>query len=216
MIIHKSLSHGWFYHYRIHVPKTDELCNHKFSPLNEFLHSTYEKCPDDYFLKGPRGSALKFKLDVDLKKIKGHEVSHLAEKGLNEARFKTAHTNVQMFMLQNDLKTISVETPIWMFENEMKNFQKLLSSAEVLTGHIDALRVEDGKIWVWDYKPNAHKEIYAPTQVNFYSLMLSKRTGIPLENFRCGYFDDELAFVFKPQENPILKSQKLDSKSKSI
>jgi hypothetical protein len=68
------------------------------------------------------------------------------------------------------------------------------------------LRIEDGNIWVWDYKPNAAKERYAATQVQFYSMMLSKRTGIPLEKFRCGYFDEDIAFAFRPQVNPILKS----------
>ena len=29
--------------------------------------------------------------------------------------------------------------------------------------------------------------------------MLSKRTNIPIENFRCGYFDQHIAYVFKPQ-----------------
>jgi hypothetical protein len=30
--------------------------------------------------------------------------------------------------------------------------------------------------------------------------MLSKRTGIPLNNFRCGYFDDKNAYVFEPEK----------------
>ena len=67
-------------------------------------------------------------------------------------------------------------------------------------GHIDVLRVEDGAIWVWDYKPNASLEKYAATQVFFYALMLSKRTGIPLEKFRCGYFDSYNCYMFKPEE----------------
>ncbi|MBU4503046.1 MAG: PD-(D/E)XK nuclease family protein [Nanoarchaeota archaeon] len=72
-----------------------------------------------------------------------------------------------------------------------------------MTGHIDILRIEDEKIWVWDYKPNAHKEKYASTQTYFYALMLSKRTGIPLDDFRCGYFDQNHAFAFKPEEKII-------------
>ena len=58
-------------------------------------------------------------------------------------------------------------------------------------------------MWVWDYKPNAQKEKYAKCQTLFYAIMLSKRTGIPLERFRCGYFDEKTAFVFKPELSSI-------------
>jgi ATP-dependent exoDNAse (exonuclease V) beta subunit len=147
------------------------------------------------------------KFDIDLKQIEGHEVCELARKGLELDKFNSAHTNVQMFMLQNDDNTISIEVPIWLLEHELPDYEAILSSKDALTGHIDALRVEDGKVWVWDYKPHASKEKYASTQVNFYALMLSQRTGIPMERFRCGYFDDELAFVFKPLSNGVLKSK---------
>jgi len=205
MITHKSFKHGWFYHYRIHEPKTETLCSNGFSPLNHYLHQVLTNCPDEYFEKGPRGSGIKKSLDIDMKKIKGHEVSELARLGLESEKFNTAHTNVQMFMLQHDDKTISIEVPIWMLEDELPDFNKLLESRDALSGHIDALRIEDGNIWIWDYKPNAIKERFAATQVQFYSLMLSKRTGIPIDKFRCGYFDDELAFVFKPVPNPFLR-----------
>jgi len=207
MIIHKSLMHGWWYHYRIHDPKTTKLCIKDLSSMKKYLHDVMEECPDEYFSKGPRSSQLRLKFDIDVKEIEGHEVCELARKGLELDKFNTAHTNVQMFMLQNDNKTIGMEVPIWILADELPDYESLLDSKEALTGHIDALRIEDGKVWVWDYKPNAHKEKYASTQVNFYALMLSQRTGIPIEKFRCGYFDDELAFVFKPLENSVLKSK---------
>jgi hypothetical protein len=207
MIVHKSFKHGWFYHYRVHVPKTQALCNHKYSTLQNYLLDVKDNCPDDYFQKGPRGSGLKIGLDVDMKKIKGHEVSELARLGLESAKFNTAHTNVQMFMLQNDNKTISIEVPIWLMESEFDGYSSLFNSTDPLTGHIDALRIEDGNVWVWDYKPNAVKEKYASTQTNFYAIMLSRRTGIPFEKFRCGYFDDKDAFVFKPTCKIPLVSQ---------
>lgn len=205
MIIHKSFKHGWFYHYRIHVTKTDELCNNGFSSLKKYLHDVKDNCPDDYFQKGPRSSAIKRVLDVDMKKINGHEVCDLAKSGLERDNYGTAHTNVQMFMLQNDNKTISIEVPIWLLENELPNYESLLNSTEALTGHIDALRIENEHIWIWDYKPHATREKYASTQTNFYAIMLSKRSGIPLDKFRCGYFDDECAFVFRPEKKVILK-----------
>ena len=110
-------------------------------------------------------------------------------------------------MIERDNKTLAIEVPIWLEQNELNGFFDIFKTEKPLTGHIDVLRVEDGKIWVLDYKPNAIKEKYAATQVFFYALMLSKRTNIPLENFRCGYFDDKDAFLFKPNLNQIDKSR---------
>jgi len=134
--------------------------------------------------------------------ISGHEVSSLAKHGLeeNKERFKTNHSKVQLFMLENDNNTVSVEVPVWINNGELEEFKGFFDFDECLTGHIDVLRIDDGKVWVWDYKPNSHKEKYADTQTLFYSLMLSKRTGIPLDKFRCGYFDDKHAFIFKPKD----------------
>ena len=106
-------------------------------------------------------------------------------------------------MLQNDATTIGVEVPIWIMPYELEVFKALFGCEEPLTGHIDVLRVENGKVWVWDYKPKATKEKYAHCQVLFYCLMLSKRTGIPLEKFRAGYFDEETAFMFEPKEEQL-------------
>ncbi|GIU69395.1 MAG: hypothetical protein KatS3mg002_0631 [Candidatus Woesearchaeota archaeon] len=198
MILHKSFKHGWFYHYRVHIPKTESLC-YNLQSLKEYLLQVRNNCPDEYFQYGPRSSRLKMNLDLDLKLIKGHEVSELAYLGLKNARFKTAHSNVQMFMLQNDDKTISIEVPIWLLSDELSNYENILMTKEPLTGHIDVLRIEDNKIWIWDYKPNARREKYASIQTNFYALMLSKRTGLPLDIFRCGYFDEKDAFIFRPK-----------------
>jgi hypothetical protein len=88
-------------------------------------------------------------------------------------------------------------------------FREFFQEEGPLSGHIDVLRLEDGKIWVWDYKPKAEKEKYATTQTFFYSLMLSKRTGIPLDKFMCGYFDEKTSFVFKPDQKYLKERQLL-------
>jgi hypothetical protein len=206
-----SFKHGWFYHYRVHNPKTSSLSVDNLSSLKVFLDDMFENCPHDYFQGGPRGSALKFKIpNIDPVCLTGHEVSSLADLGLvhNADRFKSNHSKVQLFMLENDQNTVALEIPIWLESKELDCYKQLFKCDEPLTGHIDALRVQDGNVWVWDYKPNAHKEKYAITQTYFYALMLSKRTGIPLEKFRCGYFDKYYAYVFKP-ELDVLESQEL-------
>ena len=198
-IKHTSLHHGWFYHYRVHCKKTDSLCGNGYSSLGGFMAKMLSECPDHYFDTGPRSSSLKFDVNTKPARVDGHEVCKLAELGMQTGRYKTAHSNVEVYMLENDSSTIAVEVPIWLQPHELEAYRALFDSEEPLTGHIDILRVEDDSIWIWDYKPNAEKEKHADCQVLFYAIMLSKRTGIPLEKFRCGYFDEKTAFVFKPE-----------------
>lgn len=198
-IRHTSFKHGWFYHYRMHEPKTEALCSDEFLSLRKFMEKMFDGCPDHYFTTGPRSSALRFCLNIDPVHIKGHEICKLAEIGVESGRYKTAHSNVEVYMLEMDGHTVAVEVPIWLMPDELKVFRALFDSEEPLSGHIDVLRVEDDNIWIWDYKPKASKEKYAKCQLMFYALMLSKRTKIPLSRFRCGYFDEQDAYVFKPE-----------------
>ena len=199
MVIKKLvLDHkGGFYFYRAHQSKIDKLCSNGFSVLKDYIEDMFWNCPNKYFQDGPRGSKLKFKLNSSLNQLSGHEMSLLASMGLTnyKDRYKTNHSKVQVFMLENDDKTIAVEVPVWIYGKELNGI-----NSETITGHIDVLRIENDKVWIWDYKPKAIEEKYAATQTYFYSLMLSKRTGIDLDNFRCGYFDDRHAFVFDPSK----------------
>ena len=213
VIKHCSFDHkGGYYFYRVHNLKLDKLCN-GFKSLKSYLDFVFDNCPDEYFNNGPRGSSLRFNFGFDKIKIKGHEVSKLTDLGLkeNSERYKTPHSRVQVFMLENDGHTVAVEVPIWIKPKELMNFKDFFKTEYPLTGHIDILRVEGNKIWVWDYKPNAKYEKYADVQVYFYALMLSKRTGIDLDNFRCGYFDEKNAFMFKPNIDFVTKYKTLKS-----
>lgn len=202
MIRKTFLDHsGGFYIYRTHNEKVKWLCNNGYSPLINYLDLMFTNCPDEFFKEGPRSSMLKLNLsNLDLKQVSGHEISMLTSYALeiNRNRFNSNHERVQMFMLENDNKTIAMEVPVWLLKNEFDSFKSFFKSDKALTGHIDILRIEDNKIWIWDYKPRASEQEYASTQIYFYALMLSKRTGILLDAIRCGYFDDRHAFVFKP------------------
>lgn len=200
MIKNKVFKHGWFYNYRLHVPKAEYLCSNGFSPLNLYLNNVFDICPDDYFNNDLRSSKLKLNLPIDLIHTSNHEVSLLADLCFED--FKKSHNSIQSFMLEHDNKTISTEIPSWLTRSETNKV--IPKSNAELTGHIDLLRIDNNKIWVWDFKPNAAKEKYAAGQTLMYSLMLSQRTGIPLNNFACGYFDENDAFVFQPDLN-ILK-----------
>ena len=174
MIQHFSFVHkGNYYHYRLNKENLEKI---NFEPLKEFLLNVKEKCPNKYFNSGLRSSSLKFNIPCKLAKIENYEICDLAKLGLdvNEERFKSGHTQVQVFFLENDKKSIAAEIPVWFEENENEVIKGNL------TGHIDLLRYEDGKIWIWDYKPNALNEKYAATQLYFYAMMLCERTGINL------------------------------------
>ena len=206
-----SLNHkGGFYFYRVHNKKLDDNCN-GFGSLKNFLSEMFDNCPNEYFNSGPRSSMLRFKLDLDIKKIQGHEMCDLARNALleNKDRYNNNHLKVQSFMLENDSKTIAVEIPIWLYDNELDYYLNLFKTIQPLTGHIDILRLEDNKIWIWDYKPNSDNEEFASTQVYFYALMLSKRTKININNFRCGYFDKDYAYMFKPDQNILIKNKNI-------
>jgi hypothetical protein len=205
MIRHTSFSHGWFYHYRLHQPKADSLCEGALLPLKSFMEKMFEGCPDHYFLSGPRSSALRFDVDVDSVQISSHPICSLAVLGIEHGRYRTAHSNVEVYMLENDSNTVAVELPIWLLPHELDVYRSLFDCEDPLSGHIDLLRIEDNHVWIWDYKPHAVKEKYAKCQLMFYALMLSKRTGLPLSRFRCGYFDESDAFVFKPEMKSLAK-----------
>ena len=208
MIKQISLEHkGGSYFYSVNNDKLDNIS--RFDQLKKYLYDVFNNCPHHYFNSGPRGSTLRFDSGLEIKKVSGHEISSLAKQGLQDDSFNSNHLKVQMFLLKNDPKTIAMEVPIWLKRQEFESFEDLFKSKEPLTGHIDLLRMEDDKIWVWDYKPNSEKEKYATIQLLFYAFMLSKRTGISLENFRSGYFDNRNAFLFKPEMKRFEKNYRL-------
>lgn len=196
----RSYAHGrgHYYRYRLATFKLDCV-----SPsLSDFLLRILSGCPDDYFLSGPRASALDIPLAVGLEKSSEHPMVQLAQRGLRVRKLKSAHEDLEKYLLESDSETIACEVPIWFEPSELEELP-LGKPVETgtLTGHIDVLRWEkDGKIGIWDYKPSSEAEVKAHVQVFLYALMLSKRTGLSLKEFKCGYFDSTEAFFFAPTE----------------
>jgi len=202
-----EFKHPWPYHYYIDTEKLHLLTPKK---LSNYLIEMSSKCPHDKFLSGPRSSALKMKSLAKPIEVPANDVCRLAKEGLEWGLQGTAHGNVQLHMLKNDFKTIGVEIPLWLDENEYSQMGLKFKESGPISGHIDLVRIEDDKIWIWDFKPKAHKEKFADMQVLMYAIILSHRTNIPLEEFRCGYFDENTSFVFEPKLGLIepLKQQK--------
>lgn len=194
MIRHKSFGHGWWYHYRFHEENAARSLKAGLAPLHSYLGGLFDSCPDEKFLTGPRCSRLRMPFDADIRRVKHHQVSALAALAGDS---RSGHTEVELAFLNHDRKTVASEIPLWLDPHEHEMVLRL-GVPGPLTGHIDILRVDAGKAWVWDYKPGAAKEKHAATQTWAYAVMLSQRTGVPLESFRCGWFDEEDAYVFDP------------------
>ena len=96
-------------------------------------------------------------------------------------------------MLINDSSTIACEVPVWFWDKKLDMG---------ICGHIDILQIRQGKIFVLDYKPDAgkEKEDKVASQLYLYASGLSFRTGLPLQSFRCAWFDEHMYYEFNPME----------------
>lgn len=197
---HTRLRHLQCYDYRTHLQKCDALCTQQLGPLGQYLLQMHDQCPLRPFLSGPRSSAMRYQIGLQLQSVPEHPRSRQAAVALRHPATLgcTPHDRVQRYMLQHDPTTISVEVPVWVTAQERGVLPLPLADSEFLTGHIDLLAIENGRIVVWDFKPRAAAEKFAVVQVALYAYMLSVRTGLPLDWFRCGYFDDRDCLQFVP------------------
>jgi|GEM_PF-492928 len=207
-----SFAHGdgHFYRFRLDTEKA------KNSPaeLQEFFQSLCDgDCPNHFFLRPPSSSRLRLSLNDQITRQREHSTVALANDCYGIALYKSAHENLQAYFLDKDPESISTEVPVWLSAEEYADYKNLFPEGGVLTGHIDLLRLEkDGKIWIWDYKPNAFNEKYAAGQIYSYAVMLSVRTGIPLDDIKCGYFDESNAYTLEPSAvtlRPLPKQERL-------
>jgi hypothetical protein len=164
------------------------------------LETLPTNCPNQLFADGPRASSFVLPSKSPAAHLTTHACIQLAVQALKRRNFRSAHEDVEMYMLEEDVATVATEVPVWLDSEEMRRLG--LSGVEgCLTGHIDILRFEVGsKIGIWDFKPAAEREESAHVQVALYALMLATRTGIPLSEFECGFFDEKDAFAFSAEE----------------
>ncbi len=187
---------GHFYRYRLANKKINRI-----SPANnlfQYLKMLFSDCPNHFFKSGPRISSITWPILPTSKEDSDDMLPHFAKNSLISPRYKNAHDNVEVHLLEKDLFTIAVEIPVWLEPQELMEHAFLFSRTECLTGHIDVLRFKNNKIEIWDYKPKVRVNDHAGLQVLLYAIALSKRTGIPLTQFKCGYFDNKVAYSFYP------------------
>jgi len=107
------------------------------------------------------------------------------------------HPKLQRFMLANDSVTVAVEVPVWLSAEEVRALQarcgiclsRGIECNNPVTGHIDFMQVRNGLVHILDYKPDAGTN-RPVAQLTLYALALSYRTGIPLFDFKCAWFNE--------------------------
>jgi len=195
------IEHKQSFNLRTHEYKLSRLAG-EFPSLISFLNKMHQACPDEPFFNGPRSSSI----HAGPLPVYGDMTTHVrceqTLQGLvvNADRFSERHEQVQFYMLEHDDCTVAMEVPLWVDFQEAGVFQSLMATDQFLSGHVDLLAIEDGRVWIWDYKPKAEKERWVHVQLSAYALMLSFRTGISLDNIRCGYFDEHLCRTFVPRQ----------------
>ena len=168
--------------------------------LRDFLKMLPQNCPNHLFLSGPKASKGDWAFPVAIHEYSSCDLIILAQKASNANLMKRAHENIEKFLITNDPKTFACEIPIWLQPSDFDDYQTRFKTSSCITGHIDILRIEeDGRLGLWDYKPKARSETAAASQVWFYVMMLSKRTGIPTDKIQGGYFDESDAYLVNPK-----------------
>jgi hypothetical protein len=196
-------AHGGSHFYRYRVA----LARLSYVPveLKNYFEAMFSDCPNHLFQDSPRVSKGCWNFKINPTDDRFHGIVDIARKSAEYKTLKDDHENLEKYFLQNDIESIASEVPVWLEPRDFKNYYDIFRTNECITGHIDLVRVcAEKNIWIWDYKPNAFRDISASNQVYLYSLMLSSRTGIPLDQFRCGYFDTGNAYYFNPSKIELI------------
>ena len=187
---HLFTHRGLNYDFKVHLPKL-ATCPHEgvrryLLDLPGFIdHSLFEQPPlSCSTLKLARNDGLRHFSNTALNRIAAQAVS-LAE--TNRRR----HPAVEDYFLSSDRNTIATEVPVYFYDKTLGG---------TVTGHIDILQWNFGKLQILDFKPNARKEDpdKVITQLTLYARALGYRTGLPLRDMACAYFDERDMYGFSP------------------
>jgi transposase-like protein len=198
ILVSKTFLHNDLaYNFRYHKPKLEMLCNERgFSPLIGYLKRFEKGCPSFFDDIENRCSQTELAVRIE-KETRYNNACRMADIALKSCNINSQrHSAVENFMLINDSSTIACEVPVWLWE---KNLDMGVA------GHIDALQIRQGKVFILDFKPEAvrENERKVASQLFWYASGLSFRTSIPLEKFMCAWFDEETYHEFCPVEAKV-------------
>jgi ATP-dependent exoDNAse (exonuclease V) beta subunit len=208
-----TFHHQQVYRFQVHRAKLDLLAqpapqpathaNLDFSLLKTYLASIETQFPHNLFQATEHRSS-KFPAEIHPPVTrKENYATRLAALALpTSPTNKMRHETLQRFMLINDSVTVAVEVPVYLTRDDITYYRNrgfdLNIETDVITGHIDFLRIRNGHVHILDYKPDARKETHAHVQLTIYALALARRTSSPLKFFKCGWFDEKDYFEFYP------------------
>ncbi len=106
---------------------------------------------------------------------------------VNAQKPKPSHHDIQSQILDQDPLSIAMEIPIW---------GNPPVTPEIVTGHIDLLRIVNDTIYVVDYKP---ENTFMPSvpQVAFYGYLLQK--NLNMKKVMCASFSRKKIWEFEPK-----------------
>ena len=163
-------------------------------------------CPHQFFQSEARASQLRADFDLNAVEIRStrNHACRLADRVLQTVTHpKRRHDELQRFMLTTDSVTVAVEVPVYLTVEDLAvlqataGFDVPIEATSTLTGHVDVLQIRHGSVYILDYKPNAKGE-KPIAQLMVYALALSRRTGLRLYDFVCGWFDVNWTMTFRP------------------
>ena len=191
-------THGGInYNYKLHLPK---LATCPFAELKSYLlklpefidHAMFEKGPKAEDDSGLRASQLVLTDNHGLREFTDTRLRRAALDALSLALSnRQRHQVVEDYLLSCDRNTIAVEVPVYFHHAGLGS----------VTGHVDILQINFGKVRILDFKPHAKKENPAKvmTQLTLYAMALTYRAKLKLADIVCAYFDEERMFQFRPR-----------------
>ena len=202
-----TFHHQQVYRFQVHRAKLELLLNsaghERLSPLKPYLATVRENLPNHLF-QAPEHRSSKFPTEFHPPILrKENHATRLGALVLPTAPTnKKRHETLQRFMLINDSVTVAVEIPVYLTRQDITYYRTrgfdLNFESDIITGHIDFLQIRNGYLHILDYKPDAKKEKHAHVQLTIYALALSRRTNLPLKDFKCAWFDERDYFEFFP------------------
>jgi len=195
ILFSKTFRHnGLAYNFKYHQPKLEALCQiNCFHSLIKYIKNFKNGCPE--FFNGIENRCSRTKINVKFEKESHfNNACRLADLALKSCQKNSErHSIIETFMLVNDSSTIACEIPVWFWGKNLD---------VGIAGHIDLLQIRSGKIYILDFKPKDTKEgeQKIASQLFLYALGLSFRTAIPLKNFVCAWFNEEIYHEFNPVE----------------
>jgi len=120
-----------------------------------------------------------------------HELTKIAKHTIAEhmiaKQSKPSHLDIQTKILEEDSRSIAMEVPIWGCPPV---------TSDLVTGHIDIIRIMDDTIQIVDYKPENNFMPSLP-QVAFYGILLRK--SLNLKKLTCISFSSKKVWEYKPE-----------------